>query len=64
MARKAVRELVQDGVTYQLVYVECGKKNCSKCPHGPYWYRIIPTRFGSVRKYVGKNLPAGVEVRP
>src|SRR5688500_7412307 len=31
---------VPDGarVTYRLETVKCGKDNCSRCPHGPYWY--------------------------
>ena len=58
--RKALKVVVFDGVEYHLVAVSCGKPTCTKCPHGPYWYRIVPTRFGTVRKYVGKVLPASV----
>lgn len=58
--RKALKVVVVDGVTYHLVAVSCGKATCTKCPHGPYWYRIVPTQFGAVRKYVGKNLPLSV----
>lgn len=25
-------------VTYRLEEVRCGKANCTRCPHGPYWY--------------------------
>jgi hypothetical protein len=25
-------------VTYRLAEVRCGKANCTRCPHGPYWY--------------------------
>ena len=58
--RKALKVVVVDGVTYHLVAVNCGKPTCTKCPHGPYWYRIVPTKFGTVRKYVGKTLPLSV----
>ena len=58
--RKALKVVVVDGVEYHLVAVSCGKPTCTKCPHGPYWYRIVQTRFGTVRKYVGKVLPASV----
>ena len=58
--RKALKVVVVDGVEYHLVAVSCGKPTCTRCPHGPYWYRIVPTRFGTVRKYVGKVLPASV----
>ena len=30
----------------------CGR-NCSKCPHGPYWYLLLD---GGRRAYVGKEL--------
>ena len=44
-------------VTYQLERVKCGKPNCQKCPHGPYWYGY--KRVGGKLKsfYVGKELP-------
>lgn len=31
---------VPDGakVTYRREEVRCGKANCKRCPHGPYWY--------------------------
>jgi hypothetical protein len=25
-------------ITYRREEVRCGKANCSRCPHGPYWY--------------------------
>ena len=36
----------------------CGKKNCGKCPHGPYWYELFTGKNGmQVKKYLGKKLP-------
>lgn len=34
--------------------IRCGKINCSKCPHGPYYYSV--ERIGSKVKfiYIGK----------
>jgi hypothetical protein len=31
---------VPDGakITYRREAVRCGKANCTRCPHGPYWY--------------------------
>src|SRR3977135_4613960 len=31
---------VPDGtkITYRREEVRCGKANCTRCPHGPYWY--------------------------
>lgn len=25
-------------ITYRREEVRCGKANCTRCPHGPYWY--------------------------
>lgn len=25
-------------VRYREQLVKCGKQNCTRCPHGPYWY--------------------------
>ena len=25
-------------ITYRREEVRCGKTNCTRCPHGPYWY--------------------------
>ena len=57
-----------DGVIYRQQYVRCGKPTCKKCPplgagHGPYWYGFYwEYRQRTSSFYVGKNLPAGVEV--
>lgn len=44
-------------VTYQLRYIPCRKVNCSKCPHGPYWYAYVSVsgKKPAVR-YIGKEL--------
>ncbi len=36
---------------------KCGKPNCSKCPHGPYWY--VAHRIGEKMTdcYIGKTWP-------
>ena len=35
-------------------YIKCGKENCTRCPHGPYWYAYW-TEDGKRRsRYVGK----------
>ena len=50
-----------ENYTYELRMVGCGKANCAKCPHGPYWYVTIKLRNGrSVKRYVGKETPAAV----
>jgi hypothetical protein len=63
MAREAVAEQDdQQGGTYRLELVSCGKPNCTRCAegpaHGPYWYRYYRRGGKVVSKYVGKTLPA------
>lgn len=50
--------------TYVLKKIYCGKKNCGRCPHGPYWYCYITTMYlekegkekeRTIVKYVGKK---------
>jgi hypothetical protein len=37
--------------------VPCGKPNCSKCPHGPYYYSVQRTRRGKLKwKYLGLTI--------
>ena len=63
MAREAIAEQDdQQGGTYRLELVSCGKPNCTRCAegpaHGPYWYRYYRRGGKVVSKYVGKTLPA------
>ena len=53
-------------VTYRQQVSFCGKPQCSKCRdgigHGPYWYAYHTSEQGrTVRTYVGKRLPVGVQ---
>ena len=41
--------------------VRCGKDNCRKCPHGPYWYGYWREGGKARSKYIGKELPPGLE---
>jgi hypothetical protein len=44
-------------VGYRLQSVRCGKRGCTRCPHGPYWYAYW-REGGRVRtRYIGKDLP-------
>lgn len=46
------------GRKFESRLTSCGKVNCSKCPHGPYWYELIFLPGGLMRsKYVGKTHP-------
>jgi hypothetical protein len=49
-------------VSYRQQRVRCGKDGCTRCPHGPYWYAFW-REGGRVRsQYLGKQLPAEVNV--
>lgn len=43
------------GFTLILRKVACGKPNCTKCPHGPYWYYCYARRGKPVTVYVGRS---------
>jgi hypothetical protein len=61
MAQNVVKSFQVGGYEYQQKEVRCGKPQCTKCPHGPYWYMIMHLRTGkAVTKYIGKALPEGV----
>ncbi|HHC09301.1 MAG TPA: hypothetical protein ENK55_11380 [Actinobacteria bacterium] len=34
--------------------VRCGKENCSRCPHGPYWYAYWTENGRRRSRYLGK----------
>src|SRR5215469_522065 len=59
-------DVMDDKVTYRQQINFCGKPGCRKCRegigHGPYWYsyRVVDGR--TVRTYIGKTLPPGVQV--
>lgn len=56
---KGVKEVVvirQGGNFLRLVYLPCGRSNCTKCPHGPYWYFGYTHRRKVRQIYIGKSL--------
>lgn len=34
--------------------VRCGKENCTRCPHGPYWYAYWSEDGRRRSRYLGK----------
>jgi len=54
---------VVGGIRYEHWKTDCGKSNCKKCPHGPYWYRPQQTKQGLKYVYIGKDLVKGEERR-
>lgn len=56
-SKKMVEEEFMTKVaTYRLEKIRCSKKNCSKCPHGPYWYAYYRAKGKERVKYIGKAL--------
>jgi hypothetical protein len=47
-------------VTYRQEPVRCGRQNCTRCPHGPYWYAYWREDGRLRSRYIGKDLPEGV----
>jgi hypothetical protein len=48
-------------VTFRQEMVRCGKKGCTRCPHGPYWYAYWREDGRTRSRYVGKTLPGNGE---
>jgi hypothetical protein len=46
-------------VRLQARLVRCGKANCTRCPHGPYWYAYWMEGGRRRSRYVGKLADAG-----
>lgn len=36
--------------------VRCGKRGCTKCPHGPYWYAYWTENGKRRSRYIGRLL--------
>ncbi|HEX2030629.1 MAG TPA: hypothetical protein VHL78_04405 [Actinomycetota bacterium] len=55
-------------VTFRQEPVRCGRKGCTRCPHGPYWYAYWREGGRLRSRYIGKRLPdaadAGSGERP
>ncbi len=44
-------------ITFRYETVRCGKPNCSRCPHGPYWYAYWKDGGRTRSRYIGRSLP-------
>lgn len=55
-----------NSITYRQQHSFCSKPGCRKCRdgvgHGPYWYAYQVIQGRTVRTYIGKTLPDGVQV--
>src|SRR5512135_1620972 len=50
-------ETTLGSLTFRYETVRCGKENCTKCPHGPYWYVYWKENGRTRSRYVGRSLP-------
>lgn len=60
--RRATRPAVHaeqtfGSITFRYETVRCGKANCTRCPHGPYWYAYWKENGRTRSRYVGRVLP-------
>ncbi len=46
----------EHNVSMRRQMVRCGKSDCTKCPHGPYWYAYWTEDGRRRSKYVGRLL--------
>lgn len=44
-------------ITLRYETVRCGKANCTRCPHGPYWYAYWKENGRTRSRYIGRVLP-------
>ncbi len=44
----------EEGVSYRLETVTCGKAGCKSCPHGPYWYAYFREGRRLKSRYIGR----------
>lgn len=51
-------------ITFRQETVRCGKKGCTTCPHGPYWYAYWREDGKTRSRYVGKELPGQAALSP
>ncbi len=45
---------VEPKVRFRQQSVRCGKENCTRCPHGPYWYAYWNEDGRRRSSYLGK----------
>jgi hypothetical protein len=43
-------------ITFRQELVRCGRRGCTRCPHGPYWYAYWREDGRLRSRYIGKRL--------
>jgi len=49
---------VPSNATIRQEYVKCGKWDCPRCEHGPYYYAYWKENGKLRKKYIGEYLPS------
>ena len=52
----AVESGAEPQVSMRQQMVRCGKQECTRCPHGPYWYAYWTDNGRRRSRYVGRLL--------
>lgn len=52
----ATKASYEPKVSMRQQMVRCGKRDCTKCPHGPYWYAYWTENGKRKSRYVGRLL--------
>ncbi len=60
-AAPAKMEAQIGSITFRFETVRCGKENCSRCPHGPYWYAYWKENGRTKSRYIGRTLPSAAK---
>jgi hypothetical protein len=55
---------VEPKVRFRQQSVRCGKDNCTRCPHGPYWYAYWNENGQRRSSYLGKLDDDGQDTVP
>ena len=58
-AKGAAFDAAAPRVRLRAQQVRCGKPNCTRCPHGPYWYAYWTEGGRRRSRYVGKLADEG-----
>lgn len=54
--RITVKTINDPPFEFRLMLVPCGRRECHKCPHGPYWYARYWIGRRSKEVYIGRHL--------
>lgn len=53
---------VEQTYAFERRYIKCGRDNCVRCPHGPYFYAFWRKGSRMRNRYIGRYLPTRAKV--